>query len=33
MHQALGLHPGFVSETVGVMTDDISIRNNGIVRE
>jgi hypothetical protein len=33
MHQALGLRPGFVSEKVGVIKNDISTRNNGIVRE
>jgi hypothetical protein len=33
MHQALGLCPGFVSEKVDLIKNDISIRNNGIVRD
>jgi len=33
MQQILGLRPGFVSENVGIIKNDISTRNKGIVRE
>jgi hypothetical protein len=33
VHQTLGIRPGFVFEKIGVMKNDISIRNNGIAGE